>query len=107
MYQQDYIKRQVELFAEALANLARKRETGAFDEAHEAARAAYAALGIDALLLRLDPASLVRTVANPEKVRALCELLDQQALLVEATSKQIHALHLRQQAASLRAAIGT
>lgn len=107
MYQQDYIKRQVELFAAALATLASKRAAGALEEAQEAVRAAYSALGIDALLLRLDPASLVRTIQSPEKVRALCELMDQEALLMEALSKQSHAVRLRQQAASIRGALGT
>jgi hypothetical protein len=102
VYQQDYIRRQLELFAAALAKVVRKRREGATEQALDETRKAYLALGVDADLLRLDARSLVKLVGTKEKLAALCELLEEEAAIMDALSKTASATRLRKQVESIR-----
>ncbi|MBI4953863.1 MAG: hypothetical protein HY908_17700 [Myxococcales bacterium] len=106
MYQQDLIKRQLELFRQALARLVARRQEGELDLARDEARQAYAALGIDASFLALDAATLVSLVSSRDKLAALCELLDEEARVERAGTGAKRAASLEARAREIREAAG-
>ena len=105
MYRQDFIKRQIELLAKALAAMAGFRHEGKPQRALDVVAEGYSALGIDAGMLRLDDRSLVMMLGSPDKVQALAQLLDEEAATYLALGQTERALLLGRRAAGLRAAV--
>ena len=104
MFRQDFIKRQIELFAAALARLAGAREKGDLEQASSELGNAYRALGVDPALLELDAQTIVRMLRTREKLEALCQLLEEHAQLNEAQGERAEALSLRTRAEAIRRA---
>lgn len=102
MYRQDFIKRQLEAFARALAAMSGLRLEGKPEQALAEARGAYAALGVDDSLLRLDDASLAMLLGSGEKLAALAELLGEESAARLALGEAGPALDLSRRSASLR-----
>jgi hypothetical protein len=114
MFRQDFIKRQIALFAEVLARLAGHRKNGEPEQALAEARNEFRTLGVDPNLLELDARSLVRMLRDREKLEAICTLLDELAACHDAlapgapgarTASRLM-LTLPQSAAELRAQAG-
>jgi hypothetical protein len=117
MFRQDFIKRQIEAFAEVLARLAGRRNGGEPEHALLEARDAFRALGVDPNLLDLDARSILRMLREREKAEALCLLLDELAASKDALERAgtagavrgsvvtLSAADLRAQSAALRAEI--
>jgi hypothetical protein len=102
LYQHDFIKRQIELLAQAIANIVHKREQGKVEEALTEAQQAYTAFGFDRGLLRLDATSVARLV-NREKLNALCDLIEEEARLHRALGDERAGAELARLAADIRA----
>lgn len=102
LFRQDFIKRQIEQFAQALAALAGKRTQGQPEQALVAARQAYSLLGIDPSYLRLDTRSLVSLVGRGPRLDALCDLLEEEALSHEALGDAAAAAQCRRRASELQ-----
>jgi hypothetical protein len=85
----------------------KKRQDGEVQEALAEARKAYDALGINRALLRLDSASIVRMIRDPEKLSALCDLLEEEARVHEAMGNAPVCEDLKLQAAGIRKAAAT
>jgi hypothetical protein len=103
VFRQDFIKRQIEQFAQALAAIAGRRSEGQPEQALVEARHAYATLGIDPSYLRLDTRSLVSLVGRGPRLAALCDLLEEEALSHEALGDSVAAAERRARASELRA----
>lgn len=103
MFRQDFIKRQIEQFGQALAAIAGTRTDGRPEQALLEARQAYVTLGIDPSYLRLDTRSLLRLVGRGPRLAALCDLLEEEALAHEALGETSAAEQRRARALELRA----
>lgn len=106
MYQQDLIKRQLELFRQALARVAARRQAAEVELALGEVRRAYDALGIDASFLALDAGTLVSLVSSRDRLAALCELLDEEARVELARAGTKRAASLAARAREIRQAAG-
>jgi hypothetical protein len=104
LFQQDYFKRQLELFAQVLALVVLKRKSGDLGLALDETRNAYRALGLDSSFLRLEAGSLVALVGDVAKLNALCELLEEEANVLDALSNAPEADRLRLRAGKIREA---
>jgi hypothetical protein len=102
VFRQDFIKRQIEMLAQALARIAQKRNSGELSEALSELQHAYGSIGFDPMLLRLDARSLVMLVKDREKLSALCALLDEEAELRRAMGNQADALGLAERSAEIK-----
>ena len=105
MFRQDFIKRQIEQFAQALAAMAGRRTEGQPEQALLEARQAYAMLGIDPSYLRLDTRSLLSLIGRGPRLAALCDLLEEEALSHEALGDTAAAAERHARAFELRALV--
>jgi hypothetical protein len=103
LFRQDFIKRQIEQFAQALAAIAGARTDGRPEHALLEARQAYGTLGIDPSYLRLDARSILRLIGRGPRLAALCDLLEEEALSHEALGDSAAAAERRARASELRA----
>lgn len=101
MYRQDFVKRQIELLAQALARMVSKRCAGECDDALDEAQAAYRLLGVDSGLLRLDSRSLVVLLGSKERIAGLVELLEEEARIRAALGQHEQAEQLQRRAREL------
>lgn len=104
MFRQDYIERQIEQLAQALARITALRTAGSFDAALEEVRQSYGALGVASSYLRLDAKSLTVLVRDKNKLLALARLLDEEALVLDALRNTTMSGQCRQRAQELRSA---
>lgn len=105
MYQHDYIKRQIEQFAQLLARVVGLRSSGDLDAAMDVVRKCYRALGLDPSYLRLGARSLLTVVPDRQKLLSLCELLEEESRIHAARGNMESANECRQRAEQLRAAM--
>lgn len=105
MYQHDYIRRQIEQFAQMLAKVVGLRSAGDLDAAIDVVRQCYRALGLDPTYLRLGATSLLTVVPDRQKLFSLCELLEEESRIHTARGNMESAYECRQRAEQLRAAM--
>lgn len=101
VFRRDYIQRQIERLAEALARIAGHRARNDLDAAQEQVAEAYRALDLDPGFLRLDPSSLVMLVGDAERVGLLARVLEEEAGLADARGAPDDARRKRKLAAAL------
>ncbi len=101
VYRQDYLKRQVELFAQALASIIAKRKLGRCDEALAEVQQARAQLGVEDGFLDLDGRSLVSLIGN-DRAACLADLLEEEALVREQLGDETGATRARNRRHGLR-----
>jgi hypothetical protein len=105
LFRQDFIKRQIEQFAQTLAGIVGKRTDGHPEQALLEVRQAYATLGIDPSYLRLDTRSLLSLIGRGPRLAALCDLLEEEALSHEALGDAAASAERRARASELRALV--
>ena len=86
MISQDYIIRIIQQVVEAIARMIGKREQGDYQGALRQAEAAYDLLGIPPdLAAAMDSESLADLLGNPEKIRMMARLSQQEGEVYRAT----------------------
>jgi hypothetical protein len=102
--EKDYLKRQMEMFAQLLARVLGLRAAGKPDEALEQMRlGAGAALGLEYdTLARVDPATARALLRDPELFDAYAQLLELEADVAAAVGDVARAEALRARAAAVR-----
>ena len=84
MFERDFLMRQVKQLTELLAKIARLRTSGQQVTALQEIGAAYEGLGITKSMLEyLDVSSLIRMIEQPEVLRAIGRVMEQEAELLE------------------------
>jgi L-alanine-DL-glutamate epimerase-like enolase superfamily enzyme len=101
----DYIKRLIEQLAEAVARVVAQRDEGDLEAAADELQRAYAALGFQRSFLKLDTRSLALLLGNDaDRIAALRQLLELEAILLHARGDTARALELHARAIELRSA---
>lgn len=102
MERYDYVKRLIEQLGAALARIAGLRAQGQYQEALAELREAYSGLDLNPRLVgSLDGASLARMLRDPDRVRALARLLEEEAKLRDHLDQTVAARSQRRQALAL------
>jgi hypothetical protein len=101
VFRRDYIQRMVQQLAEALARIAGLRAQKDLDGAEREVAEAYRTLNVDPTFLSLDARSLIAVVGDPDRLRMLARLLDEEAAVCEARGDAASARRKRALAAEL------
>ena len=92
MQRYDFIQRLIQQLAETLARIAGMRREGRSEQALVVVAQSYRALGVDPeALRRLDSRSLALLHGSPVKLRAIAELCEAEAELMEALGRPAEA----------------
>jgi len=105
-YEQDYILRLARQLAEVVARILGLGRTGQLADALAVAERAYGdLLGLPAGLIdRIDAATLLGLLRSPDEAHALIDLLEAEAVVLEASGDTARAARRRELATGLRAA---
>jgi len=108
LFENDFIKRLVRQFAEVAARLAGLRREGRNEEALEEIDAAYRQLFRmePSFIESLDAGSVARLVRDGELLETYAKLLEEEALVHDATGDTARARSRRARADAVRAAAG-
>jgi hypothetical protein len=103
---QDFMVRLIQQMAEAIARIAGLREQGAHHEALELIESSCRSLGADRKLRQLlTPESLAKLLGDPEKLRVVADLLEEESRIYAAKGDAAQAIASQRLSEQLRAQI--
>jgi len=107
MQRYDYVQRIIEQLAAALARIARCKADGRLEAGLEEIRGAIEELGLNPhLVSSLDAGSLGRLLRHPEQLRAVAQLLAEEAELLAAAGREREAVSAAARAPALARLLG-